>query len=146
MSSDLEKTLVHARGCTAVKLVDGAHAHGLEVVLVQSDPDMDSAAAKRLAPTDTLVCLGGSTPDESYLNAHSVIRIAEAEGCDSLHPGIGFLSESSAFADLCAHHGLNFVGPGVPSMERMGNKSNAVQTALRREIPENGRAPCRDTG
>ena len=62
--------LVHARGCTAVKLVDEAHAHGLRVVLVQSDPDMESVAAARLSESDTLVCLGGSTPDESYLNAH----------------------------------------------------------------------------
>ena len=131
----VEKTLIHARGCTAVKLVEVAQRHGIDVVLVQSDPDMESMAASKLRPSDALVCLGGSTPDESYLNAHSVIRIAETEGCDSLHPGIGFLSESSAFADLCAHHGLNFIGPGVPSMERLGNKSNAIQTARRLEIP-----------
>ena len=118
----LRRVLVHARGCTAVKLVEGAHAHGLQVVLVQSDPDMESVAAGRLSESDTLVCLGGSTSDESYLNAHSVIRIAETEGCDALHPGIGFLSERLAFADLCAQHGLNFIGPGVSSMERMGNK------------------------
>jgi len=96
---------------------------------------MESAAARHLSPSDALVCLGGSTPDESYLNAHSVIRIAKAEGCDALHPGIGFLSESSAFADLCSRHGLNFIGPGVPSMEQTGNKSNAVRTARRLDIP-----------
>jgi len=132
---EVHKTLIHARGCTAVKLVEVAQRHGIDVVLVQSDPDMESMAASKLGPSDSLVCLGGSTPDESYLNAHSVIRIAETEGCDSLHPGIGFLSESSAFADLCAHHGLNFIGPGVPSMEKLGNKSNAIQTARRLEIP-----------
>ena len=127
--------LVHARGCTAVKLVNEAQAHGLRVVLVQSDPDMESVAAARLSESDTLVCLGGSTPDESYLNAYSVIRIAEAEGCDALHPGIGFLSESPAFAALCARHGLNFIGPGVSSLEQTGNKSNAVRTARRLDIP-----------
>ena len=129
------KVLIHARGCTATKLIAAAHQHDVRVVLVQSDPDMDSAAARHLLPTDALVCLGGSTPDESYLNAHSVIRIAEAEGCDALHPGIGFLSESSAFADLCSRHGLNFIGPDVPSMEQTGNKSNAVRTARRLGIP-----------
>jgi acetyl/propionyl-CoA carboxylase alpha subunit len=129
------KVLIHARGCTATKLVAAAHEHDVRVVLVQSDPDMDSAAARHLLPSDALVCLGGSTPDESYLNAHSVIRIAEAEGCDALHPGIGFLSESSAFADLCSRHGLNFIGPDVPSMEQTGNKSNAVRTARRLGIP-----------
>ncbi len=131
----VEKVLVHARGCTAVKLVDVAQERGLSVVLVQSDPDMESAAAKALRGESTLVCLGGSTPDESYLNAHSVIRIAEAEGADALHPGIGFLSESASFADLCARHDLNFIGPSVEAMEWMGNKSNAVQTATRLGIP-----------
>ena len=131
----VEKVLVHARGCTAAKLVAAAHEHGLRVVLVQSDPDMESLAARRLSSADALVCLGGSTPDESYLNAHSVIRIAEAEGCDALHPGIGFLSESSGFADLCSRHDLNFIGPGVQSMEQTGNKSNAVRTARRLNIP-----------
>ena len=129
------KVLIHARGCTATKLIAAAHEHGLRVVLVQSDPDMESVAARHLSPSDALVCLGGSTPDESYLNAHSVIRIAAAEGCDALHPGIGFLSESSAFADLCSRHGLNFIGPDVPSMEQTGNKSNAVRTARRLDIP-----------
>ena len=131
----VKTVLVHARGCTAVKLIDAAHAHGLRIVLVQSDPDMESVAAAHLSESDTLVCLGGSTPDESYLNAHSVIRIAEAEGCDTLHPGIGFLSESPAFADLCTRHGLNFVGPGVSSLEQTGNKSNAVLAARRLGIP-----------
>ena len=131
----VSKVLLHARGCTAVKLIDGAHDHGLDVVLVQSDPDMESVAAARVSDSDALVCLGGSTPDESYLNAHSVIRIAESEGCDAIHPGIGFLSESSAFAALCAQHGLNFIGPDEPSMERVGNKSNAVQTTRRLGIP-----------
>ena len=45
-----------------------------------------------------LICIGGNTPDESYLNAMSVLRVAELEGVDSLHPGIGFLSENSGFA------------------------------------------------
>ena len=131
----VKTVLVHARGCTAVKLIEGAHAHGLRVVLAQSDPDMESVAATHLRASDTLVCLGGSTPDESYLNAHSVIRIAETESCDTLHPGIGFLSESPAFADLCTQHGLNFVGPAVSSLEQTGNKSNAVRAARRLDIP-----------
>ena len=55
------KMLVHARGCTAVKLVQRAQAHGVSVVLVQSDPDMESSAADMLGDNDTLVCIGGNT-------------------------------------------------------------------------------------
>ena len=129
------KMLVHARGCTAVKLVRIAQKHGVGVVLVQSDPDMESTAADMLGDNDTLVCIGGNTPDESYLNAHSVVNIAEHEGADSLHPGIGFLSENAQFAELVRAHNINFVGPPVASMATMGNKSNAIATALSNGVP-----------
>ncbi|MEZ5558270.1 MAG: biotin carboxylase N-terminal domain-containing protein [Pseudomonadales bacterium] len=129
------RTLIHARGCTAVKLIRIAQKNGIAVVLVQSDPDMESAAVDMLSAHDTLVCIGGNTPDESYLNAQSVLRVAEHEGVDSLHPGIGFLSENPQFAELCRSHGINFIGPPVASMETMGNKSNAINTALRLKVP-----------
>ena len=131
----VERVLIHARGCTAVKLIRVAQRNGIEVVLVQSDPDMDSASVDMLTERDRVVCIGGNTPDESYLNAMSVLRVAEHERVDSLHPGIGFLSENSQFAELCRSHGINFIGPPVASMEAMGNKSNAINTALRLEVP-----------
>ena len=133
----VNKVLIHARGCTAVKLVSRARALGLEVVLIQSDPDMDSVPADlvRDDPKHALVCIGGNTSDESYLNALSVISIAEAEKVDSLHPGIGFLSEDPNFANLVRQHGINFIGPGVMSMETMGNKSNAINTTMSIKVP-----------
>ena len=131
----VRKMLVHARGCTAVKLVRIAQKHGISVVLVQSDPDMESVAADMLGDADSLICIGGNTPDESYLNARSVVSIAEHEQVDALHPGIGFLSENAQFAELVRAHGVNFVGPLVASMETMGNKSNAIATALANGVP-----------
>ena len=131
----VRKMLVHARGCTAVKLVRIAQKHGVSVVLVQSDPDMESVAADMLGEADSLICIGGNTPDESYLNARSVVSIAEHEQVDALHPGIGFLSENAQFAELVRAHGINFVGPLVASMETMGNKSNAIATALANGVP-----------
>jgi acetyl/propionyl-CoA carboxylase alpha subunit len=131
----IRKVLIHARGCTAAKLIRIAQQQQIQVILVQSDPDMDSAAVDQLTDNDTLVCIGGNTPDESYLNAQSVLNVAENQGADSLHPGIGFLSENSGFAELVRSHGINFIGPPVASMETMGNKSNAINTALRLNVP-----------
>ena len=131
----VRKVLIHARGCTAAKLIRIAQQQEIQVILVQSDPDMDSAAVDQLTDNDTLVCIGGNTPDESYLNAQSVLNVAENQGADSLHPGIGFLSENSGFAELVRSHGINFIGPPVASMETMGNKSNAINTALRLNVP-----------
>ena len=131
----VRKVLIHARGCTAAKLIRIAQQQDIQVILVQSDPDMESAAVDQLTDNDTLVCIGGNTPDESYLNAQSVLNVAENQGADSLHPGIGFLSENSGFAELVRSHGINFIGPPVASMETMGNKSNAINTALRLKVP-----------
>ena len=112
-----------------------AQRQNIEVVLVQSDPDMESVSVDMLTERDTLVCIGGNTPDESYLNALSVIRVADQQGVDSLHPGIGFLSENSQFAELVRSHGISFIGPPVSSMDTMGNKSNAINTSLRLGVP-----------
>lgn len=131
----VKRTLIHARGCTAAKLILVAQREGIEVVLVQSDADMDSAVAGQLTDKDTLVCIGGNTPDESYLNAKSVLRIAEQQKVDSLHPGIGFLSENADFALMCRNRGINFVGPWFSSMELMGNKTNAIDTATKAGVP-----------
>ena len=133
----IKRVLVHARGCTAVKLVSRAIHYGYEVVLVQSDPDMDSVPADmvRADPKHSLVCIGGNTSDESYLNALSVLSIAEIEGADALHPGIGFLSEDPNFAKLVRNRAINFIGPKVSSMETMGNKSNAINTTQSIDVP-----------
>lgn len=131
----IKKLLIHARGCTAVKLIRKAHDNGIDVVLVASDPDMTSVPADMLTGNDKLVCIGGNTSDESYLNAYSVLKVAEYENVDALHPGIGFLSESPQFAALCVNNGVNFVGPSVHSMTTMGNKSNAIKTSQDNGVP-----------
>ncbi len=131
----VKRVLVHARGCAASKVVKIAQQNKIQVVLIQSDPDEDSVASSLLTKRDRLISIGGSTPDESYLNAHSVLAVAQNEKVDSLHPGIGFLSESSQFASLVRARGINFIGPPVSSMETMGNKSNAINTAMRMNVP-----------
>ncbi|MEM7360704.1 MAG: biotin carboxylase N-terminal domain-containing protein [Pseudomonadota bacterium] len=131
----INKVLVHARGCTAVKLIRIAQSQDRSVLLVQSDPDMDSAAVDMLTEKDEVVCLGGQTSGESYLNALSVVTIAKNRGADALHPGIGFLSENAGFARLCRANNLNFIGPRASSMDTMGNKSNAISTAMANDVP-----------
>ena len=131
----VSKVLIHARGCTAVKLIRIAQRRRIAVVLVQSDPDMESVPVDMLSERDSVVCIGGATPDESYLNALSVISVAEHEGVDALHPGIGFLSESSQFSEIVRSRGINFIGPSTVTMDIMGNKSNAITTAMRLGVP-----------
>ncbi|MBF0238857.1 MAG: ATP-grasp domain-containing protein, partial [SAR324 cluster bacterium] len=131
----LENVLIHARGCTAARLIQGAHDSGLNVILVQSDADIESYPTRLLTANDRLVCIGGNTPQESYLNAMSVIRVAEQENAQSIHPGIGFLSENPAYAKICRTHGFNFIGPHAMTMHLMGNKTNAIETAKKLKVP-----------
>jgi acetyl/propionyl-CoA carboxylase alpha subunit len=132
----IEKVVIHARGCTAVKLIRIAQQLGKKVLLVQSDPDMDSVAADMMREgIDEVVSLGGQTPDESYLNAHSVLAISNRYEADALHPGIGFLSENASFSRLCRKYRLNYIGPNAQSMDVMGNKSNAIHTAMENNVP-----------
>ncbi|WP_456388717.1 ATP-binding protein [Profundibacter sp.] len=131
----VSKLLVYARGCTAMKLILKAREHGLNVTLIASDPDMKAAPAKSLGPDDNLVCIGGNTPTESYLNANSVIEVARLKGVDALHPGIGFLSENPDFARLCARNNINFVGPNIEAIEALGNKANAISAAIACGVP-----------
>ena len=134
-TGELKRVLIHARGCTAARLIRGTQDAGMEVVLVASDADMESYPATLLHEKDRLVCIGGNTPQDSYLNGMSVIIIAEQEEVDAIHPGIGFLSESPHYAKICREHGFNFIGPRVANMDRMGNKSNAIATARNLKIP-----------
>ncbi len=130
------RVLVHARGCAAEKIVRKAQEGGYSVVLVQSDADMGipgsrtSSQRTRSAGVHRRKYSGGS-----YLNAMSVVRVAERTGSQALHPGIGFLSESAAFARICRGHGINFIGPPAESMDLMGHKSNAIHTAAKLGIP-----------
>ncbi|WP_344800901.1 biotin carboxylase N-terminal domain-containing protein [Litoribacillus peritrichatus] len=131
----IEQVLIHSRGCTAERLIQAVHKAGKTAVLVQSDPDMHSRITEALHPGDRLVCLGGQTAEESYLNAGSVLRVAELEGVDALHPGIGFLSENADFAAQCLTRGINFIGPDHNSIALMGDKAQAIATARAAEVP-----------
>ncbi len=129
------KVLIHARGCTAAKLITDIRKTGTPIVLVQSDPDMTGYPAELLGEGDELVCIGGNTPDESYLNANSVLQVASMTGADALHPGIGFLSEDPDFAKRCQVRGLNFIGPDYRAMVLMGDKSMALKAAIAAGVP-----------
>ena len=131
----ISQVLIHSRGCTAERLINAAHKLGKHVVLVQSDPDMHSRVVDCLLSGERLVCLGGQTAEESYLNSGSVLRVAELEGVDALHPGIGFLSENAEFAEQCLAHNINFIGPDHKSIALMGDKAQAIETANKANVP-----------
>ena len=73
--------------------------------------------------------------NKSYLNVVNIISAAISTGCDAVHPGFGFLSENSRFAEMCQECGLKFIGPTAEMIDRMGNKSEARKTMREAGVP-----------
>jgi acetyl-CoA carboxylase biotin carboxylase subunit len=81
------------------------------------------------------VVLGGPHASESYLRVGTIIEAARGTGCDAIHPGYGFLSESPALAAAAAEHGLRFVGPPAGVIATAGDKLAARGVALEAGLP-----------
>ena len=135
MTSPTEKpmrVLVANRGEIAVRIVQACRKLGVGAVVVVSDADRDTLAA-RLA--DRAVCIGPAKASESYLNGRALIAAAQGTGCTHIHPGYGFLSERAAFRRLVDEAGLGFIGPSAEAIETMGSKTAARKTAVRERVP-----------
>ena len=81
------------------------------------------------------MCIGEAASSESYLNIPTIISAAISHGADAIHPGYGFLSENATFVDICADHGIEFIGPRSESIRLMGDKSTARDTMKKAGVP-----------
>lgn len=127
-----EKILVANRGEIALRIIRACREMGISTVAVCSEADKD-ALHSQLA--DETICIGPSKSKDSYLNMERILSAAVAAGADAIHPGFGFLSENSRFAELCEKCGITFIGPSTESMENMGNKSKARNTMIAAGVP-----------
>lgn len=57
-------------------------------------------------------------------------RFPQENNVDAVHPGYGFLSERSDFAQACIDAGLRFIGPSPKVVQQMGDKVAARQAAI----------------
>ncbi|HEV2358225.1 MAG TPA: biotin carboxylase N-terminal domain-containing protein [bacterium] len=128
----LRRILVANRGEIAVRIIRACRELGLEVVAVASDADLDAPHA-RLA--DRTLHLGPADPAESYLHVGRLLDAARQSGADAVHPGYGFLAESSAFAEAVAGAGLRFIGPPAAVIARLGDKTAARTLAEAAGVP-----------
>ena len=128
----LKRILIANRGEVAVRIIRACRELGIETVAIYSEADKE-ALHVRLA--DRAVCIGPAKMSKSYLNIKNIIETACLTGCDSIHPGFGFLSENAHFAQICEEIGLKWIGPSKEMITLMGNKSKAKETMEKAGVP-----------
>jgi 3-methylcrotonyl-CoA carboxylase alpha subunit len=115
----IKSLLVANRGEIACRIFRTARRLGVRTIAVFSDAD---ANAQHVREADEAYRIGPAAPRESYLNVERILEAARATGAEAVHPGYGFLSEKSEFAQACVDAGLVFVGPPPAAIAAMGSK------------------------
>jgi len=127
-----KKILIANRGEIALRVIRACKELGISTVAVYSQADKDSMHVKF---ADESVCIGAASPKSSYLSIPAIITAAEISGVDAIHPGYGFLSEDSHFAEVCDSCGLKFIGPTAATLNMVGDKSQARRIMMKESIP-----------
>lgn len=127
-----EKVLIANRGEIAIRIIRACRELGIRTVAVFSEADRDSLHAQI---ADEAVCIGKAASKDSYLNIQAILAACEVTGANAIHPGFGFLSESSEFARMCRLCNVAFIGPSPEAIDLMGNKSKAKETMKNADVP-----------
>ena len=121
-----KKILIANRGEIACRVIKTARRMGIATVAVYSDAD---ARAPFVQMADEAVHIGPSPASESYLIADKIIAACKATGAEAVHPGYGFLSERTSFAEALAKENIAFIGPPVNAIAAMGDKIESKKLA-----------------
>ncbi len=122
-----KKILIANRGEIACRIIKTARRMGIATVAVYSDAD---ARAPFVAMADEAVHIGPSPAAQSYLLAEKIIAACKQTGAEAVHPGYGFLSERTSFAEALAAEGIAFIGPPVNAIAAMGDKIESKKLAM----------------
>ena len=120
-----EKVLVANRGEIAVRIIRACKELNIRTVAVYSEVDANSMHVQM---ADEAICIGPAASSDSYLRIDRLISAAEITDVDAIHPGYGFLSENSHFAEVCESCNIRFIGPSSRAMNALSDK--AVSRAL----------------
>ena len=126
------KVLIANRGEIAMRVIRACRELDVRTVAVHSVVD---SKALHVRFADEAVCIGPAPAAQSYLNVPAIISAAEITGADAIHPGYGFLSENSEFAQIVARCGLTFIGPRPEAMKQWGDKLTGREAARRFGLP-----------
>jgi acetyl-CoA carboxylase biotin carboxylase subunit len=128
----IKKILVANRGEIAIRVMKTAKKMGIKTVAVFSTADRNALHVKY---ADEAVCIGEAASSQSYLRGDKIIEVCKELNVDAVHPGYGFLSENSAFAEECEKNNIIFIGPKSKAIEMMGSKLAAKEAVMKYDIP-----------
>ena len=120
------KILIANRGEIACRVIKTARKMGIKTVAVFSDADRH---ALHVQMADEAIHIGASPASQSYIDIEKVINAAKSSGAEAIHPGYGFLSENSKFADALLKSKIAFIGPPKSAIESMGDKITSKKIA-----------------
>jgi len=127
----IKKILVANRGEIAVRVVRACAEMGITSAAIYTDADRHALHVKKADEAYNV----GPDPVGGYLNAHRIVNLAVAAGCDALHPGYGFLSENPQLAEICARRGIIYIGPSPEAIRAMGDKTLAREAMIKAGVP-----------
>ncbi|MCZ6618611.1 MAG: ATP-grasp domain-containing protein, partial [Gammaproteobacteria bacterium] len=128
-----KRVLISNRGEIAIRIAKAATALGMESVGVYASVDALSLHTRFTTQSHEIGKVEDSV--DAYLDVETLVQIAKSSGCDCVHPGYGFLSESSMFAERLAAEGLTFIGPPPEALALFGDKVRARDLAQTLDIP-----------
>jgi len=128
----IKKVLVANRGEIAVRVIKACQEMSIPTVAVYSEVDRNSLHVQM---ADEAICIGPAPAIESYLNMERIIQVAHQTGAEAIHPGYGFLAESSDFARLCEKENIIFIGPNSRALGLVGDKVRSRQTMEKAGVP-----------
>lgn len=128
----IEKVLIANRGEIACRVMRTAKKMGVRSVAVYSDADRHSM---HVAMADEAYHIGPAASQQSYLSMEKVLEVAKKSGSHAVHPGYGFLSENTEFAEACKEAGIIFIGPPSSAIRDMGIKSTSKHIMSAAGVP-----------
>lgn len=129
---EIKKILVANRGEIAIRVMKTAKKMGIKTVAVYSTADRNALHVKY---ADEAVLIGEAASNQSYLRGDKIIEVCKELNVDAVHPGYGFLSENSSFAQACEKNNIIFIGPKSKAIEMMGSKLAAKEAVKQYNIP-----------
>ncbi|MCB1362862.1 MAG: acetyl/propionyl/methylcrotonyl-CoA carboxylase subunit alpha [Rhodobacteraceae bacterium] len=126
-----DKILIANRGEIACRVIKTARKMGIATVAIYSDADRH---ALHVQMADEAVHIGPSPANQSYIVIDRVMEAIRQTGAQAVHPGYGFLSENSRFAEALEAAGVAFIGPPKGAIEAMGDKITSKKIAQEADV------------